>query len=105
MLNAPPSFHRTITSTTMGFFFDFLNTVWPGKSKFDPARDIPDLSGKVFIVTGSLVFLSFLPTEAHIFVLQVAILGVAIIRSRSVSQASKDRKLTVFPRPYLKRTE
>ncbi|KIO29194.1 hypothetical protein M407DRAFT_70802, partial [Tulasnella calospora MUT 4182] len=30
----------------------FLSETFPPKSKFNPERDIPDLSGKVVIVTG-----------------------------------------------------
>ncbi|KIO23027.1 hypothetical protein M407DRAFT_215532, partial [Tulasnella calospora MUT 4182] len=30
----------------------FLDQAYPPKSKFDPSRDMPDLTGKVIIVTG-----------------------------------------------------
>ncbi|KAH8831575.1 NAD-binding protein [Flagelloscypha sp. PMI_526] len=32
---------------------DFIAVTWPPKSTFEPTRDIPDLTGKVFVITGA----------------------------------------------------
>jgi hypothetical protein len=39
----------------MGIIRSLIREARPAKAQYDPARDVPDLSGKIIIVTGTKV--------------------------------------------------